>query len=139
MAKNEFESLLERAPDYAPALAGLANTYNLLGFYELAAPNDVYPKAKNAAIKAVALNRNLVEAQTALAYYETVYDLIRAEIERSIPTPVIHCDFFPGNSGLDLSDIPVSHPGQPNHMSESGHKITYEKISKEINNLELDI
>ena len=74
MAKNEFESLLERAPDYAPALAGLANTYNLLGFYELAAPNDVYPKAKNAAIKAVALNRNLVEAQTALAYYETVYE-----------------------------------------------------------------
>ena len=72
-------------------------------------------------------------------YYETVYDLIRAEIERSIPMPVIHCDFFPGNSGLDLSDIPLSHPGQPNHMSESGHKITYEKISREINNLELDI
>jgi hypothetical protein len=72
-------------------------------------------------------------------YYQNIYDLLRYQILRSIPQPAIHVDFFSGNSGLDLSDLPKSYPGQPNHMSESGHKLAYEKISKEISNLELDI
>lgn len=72
-------------------------------------------------------------------YYLAVYNLLRAEISRTVNVPTLHVDFFPGNSGLDLSDLPLTYPGQPNHMSESGHKIAYEKISKEINNLELDI
>jgi len=72
-------------------------------------------------------------------YYDTIYGLLRQEITQNVMlwnVPLINVDFFPGNSGLDLSDLPVSHPGQPNHMSESGHKIVYEKISKEINNLD---
>lgn len=71
-------------------------------------------------------------------YYDTIYSLLRAEIAQYVTVPLINVDFFPGNNGLDLSDLPKSHPGQPNHMAESGHKIAYEKIFKEISNLELD-
>ena len=73
-------------------------------------------------------------------YYNQIYYLLRREISWLVPNniPLINVDFFPGNTGLDLSDLPKSHPGQPNHMSESGHKIAYEKIVNKINNLELD-
>ena len=73
-------------------------------------------------------------------YYNQIYYLCRREISWLVPNniPLINVDFFPGNTGLDLSDLPKSHPGQPNHMSESGHKIAYEKIVNEISNLELD-
>ena len=70
-----------------------------------------------------------------------LYSLFRAEIIQNVimcNVPLINVDFFPGNSGLDLSYIPSSHPGQPNHMSELGHKLVYERISNEISNLELD-
>jgi TolB-like protein/DNA-binding winged helix-turn-helix (wHTH) protein/Tfp pilus assembly protein PilF len=70
-----FEAALQIQPDYAPAYAGLADTYNLLGQYGYSRPDDAYPKAKSYASKALQLDNTLAEAHTALADVETKYDL----------------------------------------------------------------
>jgi serine/threonine protein kinase/tetratricopeptide (TPR) repeat protein len=69
-----FESVVARAPNFALAFAGLADCYTILGNWSVLAPRDVYPKAKEAALRALALDPNLGEAQVALAFAEYLYD-----------------------------------------------------------------
>lgn len=59
---------------YAPAYAGLADSYSLLVNYSGLAPNEAFPLAKAAALKALELDHNLAEAHTSLAYVKHHYD-----------------------------------------------------------------
>ncbi|HXU35296.1 MAG TPA: winged helix-turn-helix domain-containing protein [Blastocatellia bacterium] len=61
-----YNQALELAPDYGPALAGLADSYILLGMYYTMAPTDAYSKAKPAATRALELDDGLAEAHTAM-------------------------------------------------------------------------
>jgi TolB-like protein/DNA-binding winged helix-turn-helix (wHTH) protein/Tfp pilus assembly protein PilF len=61
-----YNQALELAPGYAPALAGLADSYILLGMYYTIPPTDAYAKAKPAAMRALELDDGLAEAHTAL-------------------------------------------------------------------------
>lgn len=70
-----FQQALRAQPDYAPAYAGLADSYNLLGQYGFARPEEAYPQAKVYATKALQLDAGLAEAYTALADVEIKYDL----------------------------------------------------------------
>jgi len=63
-----FQQALAKDPSYASAYAGLAETYGLLPFYGGASSQDVFPKAKAAALKAVALDDSLAEAHAALGF-----------------------------------------------------------------------
>ena len=78
-----FEQAIERDPKYALAYTGLADTYALLTAYTNEAPRELMPKAKEAALKALALDDNLAEAHASLgqiaAYYD--YDFVTAERE----------------------------------------------------------
>jgi TolB-like protein/DNA-binding winged helix-turn-helix (wHTH) protein len=69
-----FEDVLQIQPDYAPAYAGLADSYNLLGQYGFARQDEAYPKAKAYAQKGLQLDGTLAEAYTALADVEIKYD-----------------------------------------------------------------
>jgi tetratricopeptide (TPR) repeat protein len=69
-----FEEATAKSPDYAPAFAGLSDCYTILGNWSVLKPRDVYPKAKQAALKALALDPNLGEAHVALAFAEYLYD-----------------------------------------------------------------
>lgn len=71
-----FDLAIERDPKYAQAYAGLADSYDLLGDWEYGsfAPNEAYPKAKAAAIKALELDSTLSEAHTSLAFSLDVFD-----------------------------------------------------------------
>jgi tetratricopeptide (TPR) repeat protein len=69
-----FQRALNEEPTYAPAYAGLADTYALLGFYGYAPPRDVMPKAKEAARKALALDPDLAEAHASLGYVHIMFD-----------------------------------------------------------------
>jgi DNA-binding winged helix-turn-helix (wHTH) protein/TolB-like protein/Tfp pilus assembly protein PilF len=69
-----FNSAIEQDPLYALAYAGLADTYVLLGEYNLTPPGDTFPKAKAAAQKALELDPNLGEAYTVFAYALANYD-----------------------------------------------------------------
>ena len=59
---------------YAPAYAGLADSYSLLANYSALPPLEAFPKAKSAAMKALELDHNLAEGHIALAYVKHHFD-----------------------------------------------------------------
>jgi TolB-like protein/Tfp pilus assembly protein PilF/cellulose biosynthesis protein BcsQ len=67
-AAGYFNEALKIDPNYAPAYAGLADSYNMLATYGASAPTDAFPKAINEAEAALRLDNNLAEAHAALAY-----------------------------------------------------------------------
>jgi Predicted integral membrane protein len=73
-AVSFFEKALGIDPNYARAYVGLADTYATLALLEFMAPNEAYPKAKEAVRKALALNPGLAAAQTSLGLIKFQYD-----------------------------------------------------------------
>jgi DNA-binding winged helix-turn-helix (wHTH) protein/TolB-like protein len=73
-AIDRFTQAIDDDPQYAPAYAGLADTWHLLGDYSLLAPRETFPKATAAALNAILLDDSLAEAHTALAYAKFLYD-----------------------------------------------------------------
>lgn len=76
-----FEQSAADAPGFAQAYTGLSDAYNLMTPYANLAPDAVYPKAKAAAVKALALDDNLAEAHASLAVVEHEYDWNHASAE----------------------------------------------------------
>ena len=68
-----FNQAIAKDRNYALAYAGLADAYSLLADYDGALPEDAYPKARDAAIKALELDEELAEAHTSLAYVKMLY------------------------------------------------------------------
>jgi adenylate cyclase len=73
-ALEQFDQAIKADPDFAPAYAGIADAYMLDDDWYFPA-NEVVPKAKAAAEKALQLDDNLAEAHTALAEVKFWYDL----------------------------------------------------------------
>lgn len=69
-----FSQSISIAPDYALAYSGLADSYNLLHFYGGVAPEELVPKARAAAQKALELDDRMAEAHTSLAYLTQRFD-----------------------------------------------------------------
>jgi TolB-like protein/Tfp pilus assembly protein PilF/class 3 adenylate cyclase len=63
-----YEQAIVRDPNYALAYAGMAEAYAVLPFYSGTPQQEVFPKAKAAAIKALQLNDKLAEAHTGFAW-----------------------------------------------------------------------
>ena len=83
-----FQQSVERDPNFALGYDGLADSYIGLTFYNFAAPHETMPKAKESAIKALALDNTLAEAHTSLAHVLSNYDwnwsAAEKEFKRSI-------------------------------------------------------
>jgi len=71
-AIEHFNQAIEKDPNYALAHAGLADSYILLGHYGLLPSKEAYPKAREAAAKALELDDTLGEAHNALAEVKEV-------------------------------------------------------------------
>ncbi len=69
-----FQRAIVLDANYAPAYAGMAEVYGLLGNNGLMAPEEVFPKAESAALKALELDSNLADAHTSLAEVLNDYD-----------------------------------------------------------------
>ena len=69
-----FNQAIEKDPTYALAYVGLADAYNVIPFYSVGTPQECYPKAKEAARRALELDDTLAEAHTALAAVLIDYD-----------------------------------------------------------------
>jgi TolB-like protein/DNA-binding winged helix-turn-helix (wHTH) protein/Tfp pilus assembly protein PilF len=69
-----FEQAIAKDPTYAPAYAGLADTYTLMSEYGFAPPSEVIPKARAAALKALNLDGKLAEAHVSLAAIAQNFD-----------------------------------------------------------------
>jgi TolB-like protein/DNA-binding winged helix-turn-helix (wHTH) protein/Tfp pilus assembly protein PilF len=85
-----FNLAIDEDPNYAKAYTGLADSYALSGDWEygILSPQDAFPKAKAAATKALALDDNLAEAHTSLAFildlYQWDWDSAEKEYSRAI-------------------------------------------------------
>jgi tetratricopeptide (TPR) repeat protein len=73
-AAEYFQQAIDIDPNYALAWAGLADCYAVYTFYDVLAPRQAAPRAKEAASKALALDDALVEPRAALAYVKALYD-----------------------------------------------------------------
>ncbi len=69
-----YSQAIAADPHYAPGYAGLADCFNLLGFWGFSPPQEVMPKAKALATKAVELDETNAEAHTALGMVRILYD-----------------------------------------------------------------
>jgi DNA-binding winged helix-turn-helix (wHTH) protein/tetratricopeptide (TPR) repeat protein len=78
-----FEQALTLDPKYAPAWAGVADSWSLLTEYDFASADEGYPKAKAAALRALELDANLAEAHATLATIKAYYEWDWAGAESS--------------------------------------------------------
>jgi TolB-like protein/Tfp pilus assembly protein PilF len=69
-----FEQAVERDPAYARAHTGLADSYIGLAYYEYDRPHDAMPRAKAAALRALAIAPTLAEAHASLAHIKGNYE-----------------------------------------------------------------
>jgi DNA-binding winged helix-turn-helix (wHTH) protein/TolB-like protein len=77
-----FRKAIDVDKEYAPAYAGLADCYNMLVVYGINQPKDAFPKAKEAATKALSIDATLAEARTSLAFIKHRWDWGGDEAER---------------------------------------------------------
>ena len=73
-AERCFSQAVALDSRFALAHVGLADTYNLLGWYRMERPADAFPKAKSAATNALAIDPNQAEAYTSLGFVLMNYD-----------------------------------------------------------------
>ena len=83
-----FESAIQEDPQFALAYSGLADSLNLLSFYEIVSPSEAMPSARSAALKAIELDPNLAEAHASLAdvflHFDRDWQAADREYRRSI-------------------------------------------------------
>lgn len=82
-AQRCFTEAVALDPSFALAHSGLADTYNLLGWYRMTAPAEAFPKAVSAAKRALQLDDSLAEGYTSLAFALMMHDWDRAGAERA--------------------------------------------------------
>ena len=73
-AMEHFRQAIEKDPGYALAYVGVADTYNISGLFGYLPPNEAFPKAREAAIKALEIDDTLGEAHASLAFVNTFFD-----------------------------------------------------------------
>lgn len=68
-----LQQAIECDPDHAPSYAALGDCYGFIGFLQQTAPSSVFPKARAAVARALALDPGLAEAHACRGFIETVY------------------------------------------------------------------
>ena len=82
--RDSFRLAIEKDANYALAHAGLADAYNLLCGWGAVAPNEGYPLAKAAAVRALELDETLAEAHVSLGVVRLFYDADWVGAERDL-------------------------------------------------------
>jgi adenylate cyclase len=73
-AMELFQQAIEYDPSFAPAYAGLADSYSLLVGFGALSSQEGYPSARQAAERALALDATLPEAHASLALVKLYYE-----------------------------------------------------------------
>jgi len=77
-----FNKAIEIDPNYGAAYAGLADCYNMLVVYGRLQPKEGFPKAKDAAAKALEIDESSAEAHSSMAFIKFRWDWDRTATER---------------------------------------------------------
>lgn len=72
-AIDYFQQAIRKDPRYARAYAGLADAYNLMGQWYVPS-EEAFPRAKEAALEALAMDSTLAEPRVALGYIAMEYE-----------------------------------------------------------------
>ena len=83
-----FNQAIEIDPNNSAAYAGLADCYNMLVVYGRLQPKEGFPKAKEAAAKALEIDESSAEAHTSMAFIKFRWDWDRAETEREFQSAI---------------------------------------------------
>ena len=83
-ARAHFERALQHDPGFAPAYAGLAQSYVWLGMYNALPPTEAFPRTRRHAEHALSLDHDLAETHHLLAYVAFWYDWDAAACERHL-------------------------------------------------------
>jgi TolB-like protein/Tfp pilus assembly protein PilF len=70
---EHYAKAITLEPSFAPAYAGLANARILLGLHGFCLPSETYPRAEEAARKALALNDSLSDGYVSMAMIQDLY------------------------------------------------------------------
>ena len=97
-ALEYYERALAADPNFAPALAGIADYHVSVASWGLEAPTEAWPKAKEAVKKALAANESLAEVHASLGMIRMWYEWKWHEAEREFLRAI---ELQPG--------LPVSH------------------------------
>jgi TolB-like protein/Flp pilus assembly protein TadD len=73
-AADYFQLAIDKDPNFARAYAGLADTFALMSTWYVGPQNELMPKARAAASRAVELDEHLAEAHASLALIKENYD-----------------------------------------------------------------
>lgn len=83
-----FEKVLEKDPEFAPAHAKIADYYHFSSHIGLFSPQEIFPKWKAAAQRALEIDEGLADAHLAMAhihfYYERDWPKAEREFERAV-------------------------------------------------------
>ena len=124
-----------QGPELSVTAGGLADSYNILGYYAYAPPVDVFPKAKAAALRALEIDGTLTEARASLAYVRLYYEWVgrrRESVRRSHRTesrvrdgtPILRklslCFGEVQRSHSTMGESPRARPAIPYHQHRSG-------------------
>ncbi len=69
-----FQQAIAKDPAYALAYAGLADCYNIQANFGFVPPKEAFPKAREAALKALEIDDTLPQAHTLLGLIKAFYD-----------------------------------------------------------------
>lgn len=83
-AAAAFRAALQADSTYAPAWAGLADTYAWVGIYDVLPPHDVFPLAREAALRALAIDSTHAGAWASLGLIQGAFDWDAPAAERSV-------------------------------------------------------
>ena len=83
-----FNKAIAIDSNYGAAYAGLADCYNMLVVYGRLEPKDGFPKAKEAATRALEIDENSAEAHSSLAFIMFRWDWDRTATEREFLTAI---------------------------------------------------
>jgi class 3 adenylate cyclase/TolB-like protein/Tfp pilus assembly protein PilF len=83
-----FERAIEKDRTFALAYSGIADAWAQIGWLEFSAPTEAFPKAREAAERALALDDHLAEAHASLGFvrflYERDWEAAERELRRAI-------------------------------------------------------
>ena len=83
-----FNQAIAIDSNYGAAYAGLADCYNMLVVYGRLEPKEGFPKAKEAAERALEIDESSAEAHSSLAFIKFRWDWDRAGTEREFQTAI---------------------------------------------------
>ncbi len=82
LSLKSFGQALRDDSRFALAHAGISDAYSTLAWLEYARPRSAFPRARKAALRALALDPTLAEAHTSLGFVRFLYDRSWVDAER---------------------------------------------------------